>query len=326
MDTDFRLQSSDFRRNASLGLAIIALIILTPFSINNFTHDRIALGLGSLAIVALLGFNGWSISRGKYTSWPTLVALVPAIVFFLTLSIRRQGMIGVLWCYPATLSFYIMLPERRAWAANLLLLVVVVPLCWFHFDRELVIRIAATLIAVSAFSAIFIRAIAEQQLKLEVMATTDALTGLLNRVVLNGVLDQAIRQGGRSGAPMSLLALDIDHFKSINDTFGHDAGDEALRKVGQLLSHRLRGSDSVFRLGGEEFLALLFDTGFGDAQRVAEELRHTFEAQPFIKDRTLTVSIGVATLAKEETADQWMKRVDERLYSAKQNGRNRVAA
>ena len=326
MDTDYLIQASDFRRNATFWLAIVALVLLTPFAINNFIHDRFWLGVGSLAIVVSLGFNGWRIRRAYYSLWPTQLALVPAILFFLTLSILKQRIFGVLWCYPAILSFYIILPERRALVANGLLLAVAIPASLVTFEPTFVIRIGATLVAVSTFSAIFIHAITVQQQTLQTIAATDTLTGLYNRAVLDNALEQALLQADRSAAPMALLAIDIDHFKSVNDSYGHLEGDEVLRQVGELLRQRLRGSDTVFRLGGEEFLALLFNTDIASAKRVAEDLRQTFESFSFIKDRTITVSIGVASLIRGESADEWMQRADNNLYCAKDAGRNCVIA
>lgn len=324
MDSDDFIQASSFRRNAILGLALSALVILTPFALNNFVQGRPILGVGSLLIVVILAFNAWSLTSGRYSSLPTLVGLVPALLFFLGLSIARQGMIGILWCFPATLAVYFMLPERRAWIANALMLAIIIPESWLLLDHPIAMRVWATLVAVSIFSMIFVRAIINQQSQLRRMATTDVLTGLLNRATLDVVLEQAITQCNRSGTPMTLAALDLDHFKKINDNWGHHVGDDVLRSVGELLRSRLRRSDTIFRLGGEEFLALLFDTDADDAQEVAEALRRTFEEHAFPGPGKVTTSIGLATLGKDETADGWMQRADKHLYEAKSAGRNRV--
>ena len=151
-------ESSDFRHKATLGLTICAFFILTPFSINNFIQGRYLLGAGSLAIVVIITFNGWCITRDRYYPSLTLFGLVPAILFFLVVAYQKQGIVGALWCYPAILSFYVMLPERKAWIANLVLLVIMIPQAWYVLEHPLVIRIAATLLAVSIFSVIFIRA------------------------------------------------------------------------------------------------------------------------------------------------------------------------
>lgn len=326
MDRDSLIEASEFNRGAVLWLAIIGLLIVAPFAINDFLQGRIFLGADSTVILLVVAYTAWGILRDRYSSLPALLVLVPAIIFYLVLSLHRQGVIGALWCFPAVLSFYIILPERGAWIANLLLLIVVVPQSWLLLPHALALRVGASLLAVSTFSAIFIHAISDQQKNLSIVAATDALTGLLNRTRLDVALEQAIRQASRSNSAMSLVAIDIDHFKSINDTFGHHTGDEVLKDIGNLLHERLRGSDTVFRLGGEEFLALLFDTGVDSACQVAEMLRNTIEAHQFPRRCRITASIGVATLAPNETAEDWMRRADRHLYEAKDMGRNRVIA
>jgi diguanylate cyclase len=317
---------TDFRSKSTLGVAVAALFLLTPFAVNNFVQGRYLLGVGSFAIVVILAVSAWGIRRGRDYSSLTLFALVPAILFFLVFSLRKQGMVGVFWCYPAVLAFYFMLPERKAWVANAGLLAVALPQVWDVIEAPLAARVAATLLAVSIFSAIFVRVITNQQRRLEAQAVTDPLTGLANRTLLRATLEQAIQQSDRTGTPMTLVALDLDRFKAVNDTLGHDAGDTVLRGVGQLLRQRIRRADKAFRLGGEEFLAMLYGTGAEDGQRVAEELRGAIASLPLLPDRPVSASIGVATLQPGEDWMEWMKRSDENLYRAKASGRDRVVA
>lgn len=316
----------DFRRMAKMALAVVCLVILTPFSVNNFLQGRVLLGGGSLAIVAIMAYDGWSVARGRGSSWVTLLGLVPAILFFLSLALQKQGIIGVLWCYPAILSFYVMLPERHAWVANLVLLAVTVPQAWSVVDQDVAVRVAATFLAVSVFAAIFVRAIARQQRRLHEIAVTDPLTGLLNRKQLETTLEQAVAHSRRRGAPMTLIAFDLDRFKAINDTLGHDAGDSVLRGVADLVGRRMRRGDKVFRLGGEEFLILLYDTEAMDGVRIAEELRGAIGSLDMVPGRRVSVSLGVATLRVDEDWQDWMKRADDNLYAAKAAGRDRTVA
>lgn len=316
----------DFRRKSSMGVALTALITLTPFAAYNFMQGRQVFGIGALVIVLVLNFNAWSISRGRYHPVLTLLGLVPAMSGFLAYTIHDQGMIGVLWCYPVLLSYYFMLPERMAWIANAILLSMVLPQAWASIDHPLAARVLATLVATSAFSAIFIRVISVQQEQMHALAVTDPLTGLANRVLLDATIDQVIGQSARTQTAMALVTIDLDHFKNINDTLGHPAGDAVLRGVGELLGNRVRRSDKVFRLGGEEFLVLLYNTDLENACRLAEELRLAVEAYPLLPDRAVTASLGVARLAPDEDARSWMKRADDKLYQAKAAGRNRVEA
>ncbi|NEQ53040.1 MAG: GGDEF domain-containing protein [Leptolyngbya sp. SIO3F4] len=173
-------------------------------------------------------------------------------------------------------------------------------------------------------AAVFVRVISEQQQRLRVQAMTDPLTGLLNRTLLHETLNWAIEQSKRLELPMTLVALDIDHFKDVNDTFGHDVGDQVLQGVSQLLKSRTRKVDRVFRLGGEEFLVLLHGTNGDNARHVAEELRNRIASLQLLPKRSVTVSVGVATLQVGEDWSTWMKRSDNNLYRAKMGGRNRV--
>lgn len=317
--------NSDFRRKSTLGVALASLLILTPFSINNFFNDRFFLGVGSLVVVVILAYNAWSISRGRYHSSLILLVLVPVITFFLLLALHQQGIIGALWCYPAVVSFYMILPERKAWIANIAFLAIIFPQVWILIDQSLAARVTATLLAVSIFSAIFIRVITNQQKRLHEYAIKDPLTGLYNRTLLDTLLHQAIQQSKRTNVAMTILIIDIDHFKSINDTYGHDAGDTVLREVSELLLGRMRSVDKVFRLGGEEFLALLFGTDAESSKQVAEELRHAVSSLRIVSGQSsITASIGIATLSPGEDSTAWIKRADENLYHAKQQGRNRV--
>jgi diguanylate cyclase (GGDEF)-like protein len=318
-------ETSDFRTRSALGISVTALLLIAPFAINNLLQGRLLLGGWSLAIMAILAANAWTSAHGRYFPMLTLLGLAPAIILFLSIAFQTQGIIGALWCYPALLAFYVMLPERKAWLANAVLLVVVLPQAWSVLDPSLAVRVAATLLGVSIVSAIFVRVISNQQRKLETLAVTDPLTGLANRVTLHATLEQAIQQSLRSNVPLTLLTLDLDHFKSINDTLGHESGDRVLHGVGELLSKRIRRADHVFRIGGEEFIALLYDTDMANGRQLAEELREAVESLRLLPDRNVTVSIGVATLRPGENWMEWMKRGDENLYRAKAEGRNRVA-
>lgn len=160
---------------------------------------------------------------------------------------------------------------------------------------------------------------------LEEQAVTDSLTGLYNRTLLSQTLENAIYQNDRTKTPMALIAIDLDHFKEINDTMGHDAGDTVLRDIATLLVKRIRRSDRTFRMGGEEFVIMLYDTNAEQGLQLAEELRNAIELHQFLPDHPVTASLGVAVLQPGETWNEWMKRSDDNLYRAKSSGRNQVA-
>jgi diguanylate cyclase (GGDEF)-like protein len=304
---------------------LISLVFLAPFSLNNFIQGRYLLGAGSFAIVAILLAIAFSIKRNRYHLAYTQV-LVLFSISFLLFSVYRQGVIGLLWCYPALISFYFMLPERQAWLANGVLVAAVFPLAYQLVELPLFTRMAVTLLTVSAFSVIFIRIITQYQAIVEHHATTDHLTGLMDRTTLHPTLEFAIQQHKRNKTDMTLLTLDIDHFKQINDSYGHDAGDMVLRNFAEFLLKRLRSVDRVFRLGGEEFLVLLHDTNEANGTFLAQQICHEITDTPLLEDRPITISIGVATLQDQDDWQSWMKRSDTNLYQAKADGRNCVVA
>ena len=169
------------------------------------------------------------------------------------------------------------------------------------------------------------------QLSIE-MAVTDSLTGLHNRRYMELHLGALIEQALARGKPLSVLVLDIDYFKAINDTYGHDAGDDVLREFGTRVRKSIRGIDLACRYGGEEFVIVMPETDVGIASMVAERLRRRVATDPFpigARGETVdvTISVGIAGLAgPEDTPASILKRADQALYRAKRDGRNRVAA
>ncbi len=160
---------------------------------------------------------------------------------------------------------------------------------------------------------------------LDLQARTDALTGLLNRRGFETQMAFALALAQRSTRPLSLIAVDVDHFKRVNDTYGHEAGDEVLRRLARTLETRLRGSDVIARLGGEEFVALLPDTDLEGARAIAQTLVTAMAQQQDPVVGTITVSAGVASMrGADDTGDAILRRGDIALYEAKGQGRNRV--
>jgi diguanylate cyclase (GGDEF)-like protein/PAS domain S-box-containing protein len=160
--------------------------------------------------------------------------------------------------------------------------------------------------------------------KLSELATADSLTGLRNRRAFEERLEDETRRWRRNGSDVSLILLDVDHFKSFNDTFGHPKGDDVLRAVGGILRGSLRAADFAARYGGEEFAIILPNTDRAGALLVAQQLRQAIETATW-EDRAITASIGVATLGEEiRTSEALVDYADRALYRSKQAGRNCV--
>ncbi|WP_321531355.1 ABC transporter substrate-binding protein [uncultured Desulfuromonas sp.] len=167
------------------------------------------------------------------------------------------------------------------------------------------------------------RELEEKNQELNRLSMTDKLTGLLNRHAIEPIIDNAIGRHKRSNTPVSLLIVDLDYFKRINDNFGHAAGDKVLREVSTALVAATRSSDSLARWGGEEFLLVAGDTQILKATALAEKIRQTIAGLQ-IDDIPVTASIGVAEFNSDETFHQWYERCDKALYQAKDSGRNCV--
>lgn len=159
-------------------------------------------------------------------------------------------------------------------------------------------------------------------------ALRDPLTGTGNRIAMDQTLEREIHMARRHQQPLSLLMLDIDHFKRVNDSHGHAAGDQVLKAVATSIKNQLRNVDMVFRFGGEEFLILLSNTSREAAAMVGERLRYSSQVADYRvegKQIELTVSLGCSTLLPAESADSLLRRADSALYVAKREGRNRLA-
>jgi len=327
MDTayDFSTTDSDFRPQATMWIALGSLVLVGPFAAFHSLHQRPGLGAIALGVVLVLGFNAWYLRREESlrSLGPRLVIAAAGIVLDLYL-LATQGMNGLLWGYPTVLWLYSTLPERAARGANGVLLAGSLPLISAVAPPEVASRAIATLAGVSLFSCVLVHVISRQQERLERQIRHDPLTGLLNRHALDDIIGRAIARTSRDRMPMVLLAIDLDHFKRINDDFGHAAGDEVLRALGALLLNRLRASDVAFRIGGEEFLVLLHDTAEGPARRVAEALLTEIRETPLLEGRMITASIGLAPFGGERDALTWIANADESLYRAKRAGRDRV--
>jgi len=161
------------------------------------------------------------------------------------------------------------------------------------------------------------------------MAITDPLTGLYNRRYMESHLGSLLEQAVARKKPLTVLVLDIDYFKAVNDTHGHDAGDDVLREFAVRIKKSIRGIDLACRYGGEEFVVVMPETDLTVATMVAERLRRRIATEPFpVQDGSrnieVTISVGISALGKDDTAATILKRADAALYRAKRDGRNRV--
>ncbi len=315
----------DFIIKSTLGVATTVLLLLIPFTILSFMQQRYLIG-GLLTFIQLLCIaDMWFSLKNQYSNSLNIFAIF-ILIITTGIGLYQLEALASYWPSLAVLSIYFTLPQKQAWIMNVIYVCIIFPVAWYVLEPAIALRFFAVLLGISFFVFSATREIYKQHFLLKKQSVTDSLTRLYNRSLLQSTLKNAIYQHDRSGIPMTILMLDIDHFKTINDQFGHDKGDAVLKATGEFLEQSFRGSDSVFRIGGEEFLALIYNTDKTNAIRVAEKIRKEFLQLPLIDDHTISISIGVSSLQPEMDWKQWMKQGDEKLYQAKDNGRNQVVA
>ena len=171
-----------------------------------------------------------------------------------------------------------------------------------------------------------LKALEIEKSEYEKSSKEDPLTGCLNRAGFSSVLMREHEELVKNGSPVSFVILDIDHFKDVNDTWGHNVGDEVLVNLTKLIQGKIRNTDALVRWGGEEFVILCGDTPIQNAQFLAEKLRHAIETTQLIKQQVITCSFGIAEMVAGEDPKRLFDRADKALYASKQAGRNRVTS
>lgn len=159
-----------------------------------------------------------------------------------------------------------------------------------------------------------------------VPATIDKLTQIYNRRKLEEIVETEIERSKRYNSPLSLIMLDLDDFKHVNDTYGHQVGDNVLKELANILKNNIRLSDTAGRWGGEEFMIVVPETAANNARELAEKIRNLISSSSFAGSCIITISLGLAQLQMGDDFDSFLKRVDDALYQAKSRGKNRVEA
>jgi diguanylate cyclase (GGDEF)-like protein len=287
----------------------------------------------------------WLNSLGKHrlASWTLMILLMISMAISIHKGVGTEYNIHLYYILFAIVP--IALFPRSQWKSALLLCLINTAIYIYYnthaitsppsfqpLDADwklLIISCVSTSVACTTFFLFWLAdSIAERsELDIEKMAMTDPLTSLPNRRAFEIVLKQEIAQSIRNGEPLALAMLDIDHFKKINDTYGHDVGDEVLRYVAQILMNSTRSGNMIARIGGEEFCMLLHNTSLADAVEVIERTRRLIEEGAHIhngQELRFTISAGVSLINVRQPIERAYKASDDALYRAKKNGRNRV--
>lgn len=304
-------------------LGVVSICGIAPFAVLRFLHGQPLAGLADLAILAGISFVVIHVWRGgdlaRAGLWAVLIANAGCVTVVVLV-----GLSAVFWVYPVLLVNYLLVDRFKAVAVSVVAVALIAALSDALDSPLQTFLFVTTAVVVSLFAFIFAQRTDKQREQLERLAAHDPLTGASNRLTMLSELNIAIENGRRAGLPVALAVLDLDHFKRVNDEFGHDGGDQVLVQFVRLVNARTRRGDRLFRYGGEEFVLLLPGADTAALQQLLETLRASVERGLGIDGHPVTVSIGGAIWSSDETAGQWLARADAAMYEAKHNGRNCV--
>ena len=314
-----------YRARILYPIAVVGSAIFLPLAVFDYLRGKVAISALLLCLVAMLVVDAVALYRKKPLPIPFACLLLPGCAG-VVLSLATQGIYGALWSFPVVLLSFFVLPRRLANAMSVALLAAGAVLTYLAQDAGTATRYVLALSLCLVVINIMLNVLDSLHARLLAQTITDPLTGAFNRRHMDANLDEAIERHRRTFAPASAVLIDIDLFKQVNDRYGHEAGDDVLKSIVALIQQRRRKLDLLFRQGGEEFLLLLPDTRAAEAMMVAETLRQAIARAPILGDEPVTVSIGVGELHPSDPARDWVRRVDEALYRAKEGGRNRVVS
>ncbi|WP_166268802.1 GGDEF domain-containing protein [Marinobacter caseinilyticus] len=318
----YRLRNN-FRLSIITMLGVSAILGITPFAVYRFAEGNTLAGVvDSIIMLSISAFMVYAWVTGDTRRSGFCMALIAcsggaAVAFVL-------DTIGLFWLYPCFVTSFFLTSPRVAVFINFGTLLVLMYFGIGFESAEYMLSFATTAVVVSACAYIFALRNETQRRRLEQLATLDPLTGVKNRRAMEEELKAAAATYNRNGLSYALAILDLDHFKRINDEFGHAVGDEVLIDCVNLIAHNTRQADQLFRFGGEEFVLLLPGVDDEGMRSVMDNLHATLRRSLKSPAGPVTASYGLALLRPGENADRWLERADEALYLAKDSGRDQI--
>lgn len=316
---------TDFQLSVMTMLGACAMLGITPFAVYRFLTQEYKVGVTDLCILlAVISTVGYAwLSGDTRRSGFALAILINIGGTAVSLLLGDRGLF---WLFPCFVTTFFLTTALRAILINILPLLALVFTGTAFYSIQEQWSFVATSLVVSACAYLFALRNQSQRNILERLATHDPLTNAGNRRAMEEELMSAIATRQRNGLGYALIIFDLDHFKTVNDRFGHGVGDQVLASCAEVIRRHTRVVDALFRFGGEEFVLLMPGLGLDDVDAVAEKLRHKLsqELRTPAGPGAVTASFGAAVLHDNETLDQWLRRADQALYRAKAEGRNRV--
>lgn len=314
--------STDFYARVLKVLCISSICVAVPFGIYHFFLGN---SLVSLVITPVVLTQSLALVLLRRQGFNPLSAHIVAIVQLggATAYVYFVGSPALFWLFASGVANFFIVRWPSAVLLNATACLLVVSL--LPGETQYVARFALSYTLVNIFLVTFSLHLERKTDEVAELLHSDPLTGAGSRLSLDHALQQARHRLDRYQTPVSMLMLDLDHYKQINDAHGHAVGDRVLRALSDVLKTRLRQTDSLYRFGGEEFVILADNTSGEDAVALAEAIRKRVASAPFPPTSGLTVSIGIAELRNDEDSDAWLRRADQALYAAKESGRNQVS-
>jgi diguanylate cyclase (GGDEF)-like protein len=313
---------ADFRLGLYLVFGALAFLILLPIAFVRVSQGLLLHAGIDFAVVAfILAATAHAWRGGDLDRLGTIVAVGVIVGGCVATHI---GGAGLFWLFPIVMAAAFMVPATLSIA----LCASVIAFLWLEGDTiersGQPLAVIAAMAVNGVFATVFARHAGLRRVQLEQMATIDPLTGAENRRALESELEIAIAGFRRDGRPVALALIDLDHFKKINDRFGHEEGDRALQAFVRVVQASVRRTDRLYRYGGEEFVLLMPSTDELGLELAMSHLRTQIRSGLQVRGEAVTVSIGGAILRIGETRDAWFTRADDALYRAKDSGRNRL--
>ena len=293
---------------------------ITPFAVMRFMKGEWLAGVVDVVIILGVVTLGTLVYRTRQVRFVSIAASVLCIGGVLS-TVYLNGPQQVLWAYPALMAIFYLVKPREGIFFSLALIAALIPKL-LPEENSFQTTILITIVVMSSFAYAFSVVTNRQRGLLIGLATKDPLTGAGNRRALENKMAEVVAGHSRNRTLSSLIILDLDHFKAVNDAHGHATGDQILRSITEIVNLRIRVTDSLYRIGGEEFVVVLEGQDMAGASHLAEQLRTLVEANELVPDQAVTISLGVAEIRYKETSGDWLHRADEALYQAKRAGRN----
>jgi len=315
---------NDFHLAVVTIFGAIAVIGISPFAVYRYYSGNNLAAIMDVAIVVLISAalaHAWITGNARRAAGFMVIATTLGCIASATV----LGLAGLFWSFPTLLISFLLIERKKALAVSLFTLAFLV---WHGraFDSRLeVLMFLVTALVVCLFAFIFASRTESQRKQLETLAMSDSLTGAQNRRAMDQELEIAIKSFARDHRSFGLAIMDLDHFKNVNDKYGHEVGDEVLIDFADIVRKNSRKMDRFFRMGGEEFVLLLPGVDAISLRSICDNHCKNVERHLRCRDETITTSIGAALLKPDEDQQEWLARADAALYAAKNTGRNCTA-